>query len=478
MATFKLEQNYRSTKTIVEAANQVIKNNKDQLHKKVWTSNPEGNKIKLIKCLNESEEGNFITEEIIKHKTNERCNENDFAVLYRTNAQSRALEEALRRKNIAYRIYGGISFYQRKEIKDLLAYFKLCINPKDEEAFKRIINYPTRGLGQTTVDKVVIAASEEGKSPWDIVIDLEEANLNINGGTKERLTEFRDMIRGFQITASDQDAFEVANKIASSTGILKELYQDKSPEGVSRYENIQELLNGIKEFTEIPLLETELEVNNPRSIAKFMEDVALLTDQDTKDDKEDPSPKVSLMTIHSAKGLEFPYVFIAGLEDGLFPSEMSSTSRADLEEERRLFYVALTRAEKLATLSYASTRFRYGNIDYCEPSRFLSEIDSTIIDSPSVQKVGKRELNTLQSYKLANHVVPRRLAKPEDSGSVLSAEEMSKLQIGTHVKHERFGSGEIVGLEGDFPNKKATVDFKGVGRKQLLLKFAKLQIVD
>jgi len=476
-AVFKLEQNYRSTKTIVEAANQIIKNNKEQLKKNVWTSNEQGNSIKLIKCLSETEEGNFIAEEIIGKKSNDGASENDFAILYRTNAQSRALEEALRRKNIAYRIYGGISFYQRKEIKDLLAYFKMCINPNDEEAFKRILNYPARGIGQTTQDRIIIASAEEATSPWHILLGIHEANLNINNGIKSKLLEFRDMIRSFQIMAANVDAYEIGNHIASSTGILKEFFMDKSPEGVSRYDNIQELLSGMKEFSEIPLDDTELEINNPRSLGRFMEDVALLTDVDIKDKNEDEKPKVSMMTIHSAKGLEFPYVFIAGLEEKLFPSELSSISRSDLEEERRLFYVALTRAEKQAYLSFASTRFKYGTLEYSEPSRFISEISETLIDSPSMQSIAKRELNSNSSYKLSSHVLPRKLQKPDDSGSVLTPEEMSKLNIGTKVSHERFGSGEIVGLEGDFPNKKATVEFSGFGKKQLLLKFAKLQIL-
>lgn len=477
VAVFKLEQNYRSTKTIVAAANQVIKNNKEQLQKNVWTSNMEGERIKLIKCLSETEEGNFIAGEIIDLKNSEQATEEDFAILYRTNAQSRAIEEALRKRNIAYRIYGGISFYQRKEIKDLLAYFKMCINPRDEEAFKRILNYPARGIGQASMDKIVIAASEEGVSPWDIVMNVQEARLNLGAAIQNRIIEFRDMIRSFQIMAGQVDAYEVGNHIASATGILKEFYTDKTPEGVSRYENVQELLSGMKEFTEIPVEAAEAEVNNPRSLGRFMEDVALLTDVDLKDKAEDDKPKVSMMTIHSAKGLEFPYVFIAGLEENLFPSQLSVTSRTDLEEERRLFYVALTRAERKAFLSFASTRFRYGNMNYCEPSRFISEIDEGLIDSPALKKVAKREL-TSTNYKLAEHIVPRKLVAPAGSASTISPAEIEKLSIGTIVSHERFGKGEIVGLEGEFPNTKATVEFKGIGKKQLLLKFAKLQIID
>lgn len=478
VSVFKLEQNYRSTQTIVAAANHIIKQNKDQLQKKVWTSNVEGEKIKLIKCLSETEEGNFIASEVLDLKSNNGAIEDEFAILYRTNAQSRAIEESLRRKNIAYRIYGGLSFYQRKEIKDLLAYFKMCVNPQDEEAFKRILNYPIRGIGQTTREKITIAASEEGVSPWHIVTNLQDARLPINASTLNKLSDFQTLIRSFQVLAESQDAYELGNHIASTTGMLKEFYTDKTPEGVSRYENIQELLSGMKEFTEIPVEDNELEINNPRSIGKFLEDVALLTDVDNKDSKDDDQPKVSMMTIHSAKGLEFPYVFIAGLEEDLFPSQMSVSSRADLEEERRLFYVAITRAEKRAFLSFASTRFRYGNMNYCEPSRFLSEIDQSLIESPSIQKtIEKRELSS-KNHKLQKHVAKRKLVKATNVGNTLSESEMSKLSIGMKVKHDRFGSGEIVGLEGDFPNKKATVDFKGIGKKQLLLKFAKLQLIE
>jgi DNA helicase-2/ATP-dependent DNA helicase PcrA len=483
-ATYKLEQNYRSTKTIVNAANGVIKHNKEQLQKDVWTSNDQGEAIKLIKCLSEVEEGNFIANEILDLKNNKQVSEEAFAILYRTNAQSRAIEEALRRKNIRYRIYGGLSFYQRKEIKDLLAYFKMCINPNDEEAFKRILNYPARGIGKTTEAKIIVAAAEEGISPFRLIEQVEQARLPINGGTLKKIQEFRHTIRGFQVLAKEKDAYEVGQHIASATGILKDLYSDRSPEGVSRYENIQELLSGMKEFTEIELSEEEKNMDNPRSLGLFMEDVALLTDVDVKDSKEDDQPKVSMMTIHSAKGLEFPYVFIAGLEEDLFPSQLSVNSRADLEEERRLFYVALTRAEQRAFLSYASTRFRFGNMQYNEPSRFITEINPDLVESPAVQVVEKRSLNREKastggsSYRLSPHAVKRKLIKPERAtGSKIDAAEMSKLQVGMQVKHERFGRGEIVGLEGEIPNRKATVEFLNIGKKQLLLKFARLEII-
>jgi len=476
---FKLEQNYRSTKTIVTAANQVIANNKEQLQKEVWTSNQQGNPIKLIKCLSETEVGNFIANEIMDVKNVEKVTEESFAILYRTNAQSRAIEEALRRKNIGYRIYGGLSFYQRKEIKDLLAYFKLCINPSDEEAFKRVLNYPARGIGKTTETKILTAAIEEGKSPMQIVMNVDAAHLAINSGTRNRIHEFARMIHSFQLLSKEKDAYEVGQHIASATGILKEFYSDRTPEGISRYENIQELLSGMKEFTEIELSETEQQEPNPRSLGLFMEEVALLTDVDVTDNKDDETPKVSMMTIHAAKGLEFPYVFIAGLEEDLFPSQLSVNSRADLEEERRLFYVALTRAEQQAFLSFASTRFRYGNMQYNEPSRFLSEINPDLIDSPKVQKVEKRELTSRSGYSLSKHVQKRKLIKPDQSArSSVDTATMEQLAVGVKVRHDRFGKGEIVGLEGDPPNRKATVEFQNIGKKQLLLKFAKLQIID
>jgi DNA helicase-2/ATP-dependent DNA helicase PcrA len=479
VAVFKLEQNYRSTKTIVAAANQVIQNNKDQLKKDVWTSNQAGDAIKLIKCLSESEEGTFIASEILDIKENQGASEDDFAILYRTNAQSRAIEEALRRKNIKYRIYGGLSFYQRKEIKDLLAYFKLCSNPNDEEAFKRVLNYPARGIGKTTESKIMMAAIEEGKSPMAIINNLNEAHLPINAATKNKIIEFVHLIRSFQNLSIEKDAYETAQHIASATGILKEFYADRTPEGISRYENVQELLSAIKEFTEIELTEDEKQVENPRSLSVFLEEVSLLTDTDVKDNKDDESPKVSMMTIHSAKGLEFPYVFIAGLEEDLFPSQLSVNSRSDLEEERRLFYVALTRAEKKAILSFAATRFKYGNIQYNEPSRFISEIGKDLIESPSIHKTEKRELISKKNYALANHAVRKKLIKPsQSSGNLISTKEMGKLQIGTKVSHERFGRGEITGLEGEIPNRKATVEFQNIGKKQLLLKFAKLQILN
>lgn len=476
VAIYKLEQNYRSSDNIVQAANQVISKNREQLQKNVWTSNEQGEQIKLVKCLSETEEGSFVANEIMDLKTKEGINEDQFAILYRTNAQSRALEEALRKRNIPYRIYGGTSFYQRKEIKDLLAYFRMAINPNDEEAFKRVINYPARGIGQTSIDRIFNAASEEGKSQWDIVSDLGQANLNINSGIQNRIREFVDMIQSFQVMAERDEAFDTGNHIASTTGILKLFYSDKSPESVSRYENIQELLSGMKEFSEIPLEDDEKPEDNPRSLAAFTQDIALLTDTDQKDQKDDDTPKVALMTVHGAKGLEFPYVFIGGMEENLFPSQLSINSRKDLEEERRLFYVALTRAEKRAYLSFATTRFRFGSMVYSEPSRFLSEIDESLLELPT--RLSGEQRTTNAGYKLSRQAIPRKLVKPTSGGGSGVGASMDKIKIGTRVAHDRFGKGEVVGLEGELPNRKATVEFKGVGKKQLLLKFAKLQILE
>ena len=357
---YKLEQNYRSTQTIVNAANSIIKKNKEQIDKKVWTSNDEGHKIKLIKANSDNEEGRSVANEIYQLANEEKCNWQSFAILYRTNAQSRAMEESLRKIDIPYKIYGGTSFYQRKEIKDILAYFRAVINHNDEEAVKRIINYPKRAIGQTTVDKMSVYANDKQLSFWEVISNIRQYHTGISPASASKVEGFAHMIRSFEPDIEKLDAFDLASKIASSSRILHELYQDKSIEGVSRYENVQELLAGIKEFCEsAPEGET-------RHLPDFMQDVALLTDQDEEKDK-DPN-RVSLMTIHAAKGLEFPFVFIVGLEENLFPSQLSTSSRSDLEEERRLFYVAVTRAEQKAFLSYALSRYRWGNLIYCDPA--------------------------------------------------------------------------------------------------------------
>ncbi|HEX2618181.1 MAG TPA: UvrD-helicase domain-containing protein, partial [Flavobacteriales bacterium] len=364
---FKLEQNYRSTKTIVGAANSLIDKNRDQIKKTIWTENAQGEPIQVHRSITDNEEGKFVAHSIFETKMREQVPNKGFAILYRTNAQSRSMEEALRKLNVPYRIYGGVSFYQRKEIKDLISYFRLTCNPNDEEALKRVINYPVRGIGQTTIERLMVAAGEHKLSVWDTISD-HLGELGFNEGTRKRLADFVLMIRSFQTMLEAQSAYALGEYIARTTGLLQDLFTDKTPEGVSRYENIQELLNGMKEFSD-----GGEGVDAPRTLPDFLIDVALLTDADNTDPND--NDRVSLMTIHSAKGLEFPYVYIVGLEEELFPNQLAVQSRADLEEERRLFYVALTRAEKRATLSYAISRYKWGNLTSAEPSRFIEEID-------------------------------------------------------------------------------------------------------
>ena len=492
--TFKLEENYRSTQNIVNAANSIIKYNKEQIEKNVFTSNPEGKKIKVHRAATDNEEGKIVANLVFDTQQSYQARNKDFAILYRTNAQSRAMEEALRRKNIPYKIYGGLSFYQRKEIKDLLSYFRMIINPNDEEALKRIINYPARGIGKTTMDKIIITANNNQKSLWEIITHLNQYNVGINNGAQTKITGFIEMIKSFASQLTNKNAYELGNEIASSTGILKELYSDRTPEGISRYENIQELLNGLKEFTETDN-EEEGDVT-PRGLAEFLQDVALLTNADNE--KDEDRDKVTLMTIHSAKGLEFPYVHIVGLEENLFPSQMSLTSRADLEEERRLFYVAITRAEKAIHLSFASSRYKWGSLIFCEPSRFIEEIDEEFLEytftkgSKAAQKKEssgyENNYSSPSKYKKKStmppkknppskivHTTPKNLtkiskattARKEDSAASLNLEQ------GMMVNHQKFGNGIIENLE----NGKATINFQNIGNKQLLLKFAKLTIV-
>lgn len=488
LKTFKLEENYRSTKTIVGAANNIIKNNKHQLEKNVFTSNEVGNKIKVFNAATENEEGKLVANAIFDIQQNQKAKSKDFAVLYRTNNQSRSIEEALRRKNIPYKIYGGLSFYQRKEVKDMLAYFRVIINPNDEESLKRIINYPTRGIGNTTIDKIAIAAVNHEKSLWEIITNINYYPVDINNGTKNKLAQFIDMINSFQIQLKTKNAYDLGHEVASTSGILKELFSDRTPEGISKYENIQELLNGLKEFTET---ENELEEDvTPRGLPEFLQDVALLTNADNE--KEEDKDKVTLMTIHASKGLEFPHVFIVGLEENLFPSQLSLTSRADLEEERRLFYVAVTRAEKSLTLSYATSRYKFGTAQFNEPSRFLTEIDDNLLEHQTTANSSSHSFederksyyssqkNTTNYHQKTAPTpqakpapLPKNLKKLPANVSASSAENLD-LQIGTMVNHERFGNGIITHLE----NGKATVNFQQSGTKQLLLKFAKLTVIN
>ena len=377
---FKLEQNYRSTKHIVEAANSVIAKNQDQIKKSVWTDNSEGSKLAVVRTLTDNEEGKVITNKIFDLKQGTASSYNDFAILYRTNKQSRSFEEALRKINIPYKIYGGLSFYQRKEIKDLLAYFRLTTNQRDEEALKRVINYPRRGIGKTSIENISIASNQYGVSMWDVIANFNQYPVALNTGTKTKLYEFVTMIQSFTAQLSKINAYDLAQTIAKSSGILKELYseKEKGPEEVERYQNIEELLGGIKEFT---INQGE---DDDKSLAEFMIDVALLTDADA--DKGDEKNHVTLMTIHSSKGLEFPHVYLVGLEENLFPSQMALNSRSELEEERRLFYVAVTRAKDTCTLSYATSRFIWGNLVSSEPSRFIEEIDPIHLNFESQQR--------------------------------------------------------------------------------------------
>jgi len=486
---FKLEQNYRSTKTIVRAANAVIENNKDQIFKEIWTENENGVLIQLIRASTDTEEGNLVAQAIFENKMNHQLPNSSFAILYRTNAQSRSHEESLRRLNIPCRIWGGVSFYQRKEIKDLLSYFRLSINVKDEDALLRVINYPARGIGKTTVEKLIITADEQKKSIFEIIENPSAARLKLPENTVRKIFTFITMIKSFSVQLKTRNAFEMAKHIATSCGLIKEMNDDKTPEGVSRLENIEELLNAIKEFSESSRVDPEtgeMESNAIRTLDEFMQDIALLTDVDIKDDQN--GDKVNLMTVHSAKGLEFPYVFVVGLEENLFPSIQSLNSRTDLEEERRLFYVAITRAQQKLTLSYAENRYRWGNLIMCEPSRFISEVPEDQIEFPRRTQPVKETFSRKDNFssRLAGlDEPPRKPFIPKNFQKVSRSETVSdipvsgvdEIQVGMEVNHERFGIGKVINLEGVGPNKKATVFFHGIGQKQLLLRFARLRIV-
>ncbi|MBU1718623.1 MAG: ATP-binding domain-containing protein, partial [Bacteroidetes bacterium] len=465
-----------------------------QIHKVVWTKNEEGDRIRVVRTHTDQEEGLAVAHNIFETKMNLQLPNSDFAILYRTNAQSRAFEESLRRLNIPYRIYGGMSFYQRKEIKDLLAYFRLVINPDDEEALMRIINYPARGIGKTTLEKLVILSNDNNVSIWKLLENVSSLGSILNSGTKEKISAFLQTMKSFQAMLKKKDAYELAHHIAQTTGILRELRDDKTPEGVSRYENIEELLNAIKDFVEndevkespsgqeIPDEKTE------RTLDFFMQDIALLTDADDKKNNAD-TDRVSLMTVHAAKGLEFPFVHIVGLEENLFPSAMAIQTRNELEEERRLFYVALTRAKTRAMLSYSLSRYKWGNLQYCEPSRFIEEISPECVELPGAEPA--RTPKSMQtswkpSFTAAKPDAPAR--KPvQPAGKLVKLKtaekmtagnsELSGLEPGTVVEHQRFGRGKVISIEGNNESLKATVNFENAGSKQLLLKFAKLTII-
>ncbi len=494
---FKLEQNYRSSSNIVQAANSVIDKNKTKLDKEIWTANRDGELIKVMRTFSEGDEGRFVASSIFENKMQHQLPNNNFTVLYRTNAQSRAIEDALRKKNIKYKIYGGLSFYQRKEIKDTLAYLRLLINPKDEEALKRVINYPARGIGQTTIDRLVIAANQHNVSIFELLFQLDSLPININSGIKAKLLNFRDMIRSFQIEAQSKNAFEIADLVLKKTRLIRDLESEGTPEAVSRVENVQELMNGIKDF-----IEEQKEKGEDASLAFFLEDVALATDFDQE---KDDVPRVSLMTIHLAKGLEFPFVYIVGLEENLFPSAMSMNTRSEIEEERRLFYVALTRAEKQVYLSYAQSRYRWGKLIDCEPSRFLEEIDEKFIDyiTPRKEQVksnafidkdifGIPDQQKIRFKKPVQKNIekpvkkpalkpvrtnpPKNLKKVADMGSSQNLFDNDLLQ-GNTVEHAKFGRGEVLSIEGAGNSKKAEIKFDSGDTKKLLLQFAKLKII-
>ena len=472
----KLEQNYRSTKTIVEAANSIIDKNKAQLQKVVWTSNPEGDLIELMKASSDNEEGRMVAMTIFEERNNKKLNNSDFAILYRTNSQSRAMEEALRKLNLTYKIVGGLSFYQRKEIKDLMAYLRFAVNPVDEEAFKRIINYPKRGIGDTSVEKILVSAYEHDIPLWDVV---QNAPSFLGGRAGVSVDDFSTMIKAFQIEIERKDAFEAASSVAKQSGLLRELYEDKTIEGLNRYENVQELLNAIKEYVDNP-------ENEDKSLGAFLQEIALLTDNDQDKSQTDA---ITLMTIHASKGLEFKQVFVVGMEEDLFPSQMMMQSREDLEEERRLFYVASTRAMDKLYLSYALTRYRFGRLLNCEPSRFLEDVN------PSLIKVNKRITATREFPGALRQDGPPGGAgfigikkQPENRlppAMVLHTpspdfkpSNTNSLQAGQLVEHPKFGFGKVQKIETEGLNKKASIQFEHFGEKTLLLSFAKLRIID
>ena len=483
-ALYKLEQNYRSTKNIVEAANSIIKKNKDQILKTVWTDNGEGAKIKVQRSLTDNEEGRTIAQAIFERKTAEGARFQDFAILYRTNKQSRAFEEALRKLNMPYKIYGGLSFYQRKEIKDLLAYFRLSANPHDEEALKRVINYPKRGIGKTTIENIIIAANRYSVSMWEVIKDFQRYPADVAAAARSKIYEFVTMIDSFGAELDKTDAFTLAERIAKSSGIIRELLaeKDKGPEEVERFQNIEELLAGIQEFVK------GAEADAPRTLADFMMDVALLTDADQE--KPEDRNHISLMTIHSSKGLEFPHIYIVGLEENLFPSQMALNSRTELEEERRLFYVALTRGMRSCMLSYATSRFTWGQSIMCEPSRFIDEIDPQYLQFESVSRAANSRslmgsggfergftggLNKpLQNAPQLRSLKEVTQSKPNSGNN----ENTLAIMVGNNVLHDRFGKGKVLKLEGQGPDKKATIFFPQHGSKTVLLRFANLQILE
>ena len=496
---FKLEQNYRSTQTIVEAAGSLICKNHAQIPKKVFSENEQGDKIKVLCAHSDLEESEMVVNRLLDLHTFKDTPWREMAILYRTNAQSRPLEEALRKRGLPYKIYGGLSFYQRKEIKDMIAYFRMSVNPNDEEAFKRIINYPARGIGQTTVGKILSEAMESGVSLWTVLCNPAEYNLEINSGTAARLNAFKTMLEGFMADASTLSAKDLSERIANETGIMRELKADTTVEGESRMQNVDELMANIAQFCK----DCEEEGNEHCHMTDYLSEVSLMTDQDNETDED--VEKVTLMTVHSAKGLEFDAVFMVGLEEHLFPSDMSGDGEREIEEERRLFYVAMTRARKYLTLLFATTRFRYGSVDFCTPSRFLKDIDSKYLNMPSEGIKSswnsrpfddesskpifqRREHSSAPSFKPKQRLEPQQPErKPWDQGKFQKVTESmlrdsapaqsSALKVGNVIEHERFGIGSVLEVEGSGDNTKARIKFLNVGEKTLLLKFARYKLL-
>ena len=470
---FRLEQNYRSTKNIVNAANSIIENNQKRLKKNVWTNNESGEKISVNKLLTDGEEGRFVASSIFENKMQQQMQNRDFAILYRTNAQSRSFEDALRKKNIPYRVYGGLSFYQRKEIKDVLAYLRLLINNDDEQAFKRIINFPARGIGLTTLNKISVEAKKNSVSDYNFIKNYSKSSSLLNNSTKNKLLDFIVMIESIKTKLESHDVFDITKEVLKQSGLYNLYKNDESLEGINRIQNIEELLNGIKDFVE----------NNDKSqvsVSTFLQDVALATDQDSESNDDN---KVSLMTIHLAKGLEFPYVYIVGLEENLFPSAMNLNSRSELEEERRLFYVALTRAEKKINLSYVLSRYRWGKPVDSEKSRFIDEIKDEFLENSIIQNSISRNFSKNEEFNQVGVRYKRPEKKPPSNFvKIKSSNEKSnlfdsKLVIGNIVIHERFGKGKVVSIEGSGGDRKAEIKFEKNGTKKLLLRFSKLRII-
>lgn len=502
---FKLEQNYRSTQTIVRAANSLIEKNQWQIRKEVFSEKEKGEAIGVYQAYSDVEEGDIVVNKIAELRREKRYAYSDFAILYRTNAQSRIFEEAMRKRSMPYRIYGGLSFYQRKEIKDVIAYFRLIVNPNDEEAFKRIINYPARGIGDTTVGKIIAAATGHNVSLWTVLCEPLAYGLNFNKGTVGKLQAFRELISAFITDATEKNAYEIGADIIRQSGIINDVCQDSSPENLSRKENIEELVNGMSDFC----AQRQEEGNPNVLLGDFLSEVSLLTDQDS--DKDGDDEKITLMTVHSAKGLEFKNVFVVGMEENLFPSSMVGDSPRALEEERRLFYVAITRAEEHCFLSYAKTRFRYGKMEFGSPSRFLKDIDVRFLrlpqDAGMFRRVeeeaavfrrenargfapdkedapygGKERVSVRPKQQIIAPTVPRNLKRVAPSANTASTSpsagaSANRVQQGQLIEHERFGLGEVLKVEGEGDNAKATIRFKNAGDKQLLLRFARFKVL-